>query len=70
MLQLYCVTTVLPFDPPAAQEYARLRHACPRLGAMDLKVAAIALTHDATVLTRNLRDFQQVPNLRAEDWTR
>lgn len=39
-----------------------------RLGTMDLKIAAIALIHDSTLLSANLRDFQQVPNLRAEDW--
>jgi tRNA(fMet)-specific endonuclease VapC len=35
---------------------------------MDLKIAAIALTRDATVLTRNLKDFSRVPGLRVEDW--
>jgi tRNA(fMet)-specific endonuclease VapC len=35
---------------------------------MDLKIASIVLAHDATLLSRNLRDFQQVPNLRVEDW--
>ena len=35
---------------------------------MDLKIAAIALQHDAMVLTRNQRDFEQVPNLDIEDW--
>lgn len=35
---------------------------------MDLKIASIALANDATVLTRNARDFGKVPNLRIEDW--
>ncbi len=37
---------------------------------MDLRIASIALSHDMTVLTRNVRDFEQVPDLRIEDWTR
>jgi tRNA(fMet)-specific endonuclease VapC len=36
---------------------------------MDLKIAAIALAHNATVLTRNVKDFKLVPGLRIEDWT-
>jgi tRNA(fMet)-specific endonuclease VapC len=35
---------------------------------MDLKIASIVLAHNAMLLSRNLRDFQQVPNLRVEDW--
>jgi len=35
---------------------------------MDLKIASIVLAHQATLLSRNLRDFQQVSDLRVEDW--
>jgi tRNA(fMet)-specific endonuclease VapC len=36
---------------------------------MDLKIGAIALTYPAILLTRNQRDFQQIPDLQIEDWT-
>ncbi|MEO5802504.1 MAG: type II toxin-antitoxin system VapC family toxin, partial [Verrucomicrobiota bacterium] len=39
-----------------------------RIGSMDLKIACIALAHDATLLTRNVNDFSQVPGLRVENW--
>jgi tRNA(fMet)-specific endonuclease VapC len=37
---------------------------------MDLKIAAIAVVQDAVVLTRNLFDFNQISEFKAEDWSR
>ena len=39
-----------------------------RIGTLDLKIAAIAISHDALLLTRNLVDFAKVPGLRVENW--
>jgi tRNA(fMet)-specific endonuclease VapC len=66
----YCKINVLPFDELAAIEFQRLKKAKIRIGTMDLKNAAIALSIDATLLTRNLRDFIKVPGLKIEDWTK
>lgn len=60
---------LLPFDEAAAVEFQRLRQARVRIGTMDLKIAAIALARNATLVTRNPGDFARVPGLRAEDWT-
>ena len=60
--------TILPFDDQAADEFTGLQKLRLRVGTSDLKIAAIALTRDATVLTANLRDFARVPGLRVEDW--
>lgn len=35
-----------------------------QIGDMDLLIAVTALAHDLTLLTRNLRDFQLVPDLK------
>jgi tRNA(fMet)-specific endonuclease VapC len=59
---------VLPFDEQAASAFQGLRAQRIRIGTMDLKMAAIALVHDALLLSANLRDFQQVPNLRVANW--
>lgn len=69
-LQSYRRAQVLPFDEPAAVKYQELRSSRIRIGAMDLKIASIALANGAMLLTRNLSDFAKVPGLRAEDWTR
>jgi tRNA(fMet)-specific endonuclease VapC len=61
--------TVLEFDELAATEFQRLRKQAPRVGTMDLKIAAITLANKATLLSRNLSDFQRVPGLPVEDWT-
>lgn len=60
--------TILPFDLEAAKTYGRLRKLLPRLGTMDLKIAAICINHDALLLSRNLVDFERVPGLRVENW--
>jgi tRNA(fMet)-specific endonuclease VapC len=59
---------LLGFNEKCAVEFQRLRKAV-RIGTMDLRIAAIALTHGATVITRNFRDFQKVPGFRIEDWS-
>ena len=60
--------TILPFDQEAAEEFHRLEKLRIRIGTMDLKIAAIAKSHEALLLSRNLVDFQQVPGLRVENW--
>jgi len=62
----------LAFDDAAANEYAllraHLRRAGSPIGANDMMIAAIALTHDATLVTRNDREFGRVAGLRVEVW--
>jgi tRNA(fMet)-specific endonuclease VapC len=55
---------VLTFDEAAAVVFQQLRRARLQIGAMDLKIAAIVLSRNASLLTRNLADFRQVPGLQ------
>ena len=61
---------MLSFDSGAAVEFNRLRQnkKLKKIGRADLLIAAIALGRRATLVSRNLRDFQQVPGLRVENW--
>lgn len=65
----YQSIVMVPFSRTAALEHQRLRKAYPRLGNMDLKIAAIALTNNAILLTCNESDFGQIVELRTEDWS-
>lgn len=60
--------TILQIDSESLAQFRTFRKQGIRIGTQDLKIACIALAHDATVLTRNLVDFQQVPGLRVENW--
>lgn len=68
-LENYRQIPILDFDDAAATEFQRLRRSRIRIGTMDLKIAAIALSRDALLLSRNLVDFQKVPDLKVEDWS-
>ena len=69
-LENYRQIPVLDFDASAAEVYQQLRRTRIRIGTMDLKIAAIVVSLDATLLSRNRRDFENVPGLKAEDWTK
>jgi tRNA(fMet)-specific endonuclease VapC len=38
------------------------------IGRADLLIASIALSRQATLVTRNLRHFRLIPGLRVENW--
>ena len=69
MLRHYATFDVLPFDRAALAELAALKQQRIRIGTSDLRIAAIAKANGVTLLSRNLRDFRQVPGLDVEDWT-
>ena len=60
---------ILPFDQAAGLEYQRLRKVYPRLGNMDLRIAAISIVKKATLLTRNTSDFGKIKELSIDDWS-
>jgi tRNA(fMet)-specific endonuclease VapC len=69
ILQGFESAPVLPFDAEAIAIFDQLRGQKIRVATMDLRIAAIAIANNLTLLTRNLRDFSQVPGLATENWT-
>ena len=54
----------------AANRYEKLGRACPRVSRMDLRIGAIAMSCNAILVTRNLRDFGAIEALAVVDWSR
>jgi len=69
--EFFKIMTILNFDRDAENCYNELRRnrnlARKRL-EKDLRIASIALVQNAIVVTRNYKDFSQVPNLQIENW--
>ena len=59
---------IAPFDEAAANRFNDLRQSKVRVGTSDLKIAAVALTCDALLLTANRQDFEKVSGLRIANW--
>ena len=61
---------VLDFEEKAAKVFQNLKSNKIRIGTMDLKIASITIANKAILISRNLKDFEQVSNLTVQDWTR
>jgi len=63
---------VLPFDDAAARRYGDIRAELERngtpIGDADMRIAAIGLVHELTLVTGNVRHFDRVPALSVENW--
>jgi tRNA(fMet)-specific endonuclease VapC len=61
---------LVPFDLAAAAMFDGLRAQKVRISTMDLRFAAVALSRNLVLVTRNVSDFGKVPGLRTADWTK
>lgn len=68
MQELLATFAIVPVASSTAFQFAELRAFLRRQGMlipdMDLLIAATALEHDLTLVTRNLRHFARIPGLR------
>jgi tRNA(fMet)-specific endonuclease VapC len=61
---------IVPFDQSAAQKFELLltNKSLRKYGRADILIASIALANRATLVTRNTKDFQNIPNLKLANW--
>jgi tRNA(fMet)-specific endonuclease VapC len=72
LTQLLRPLQILPFDSECAAQAARIRveleAAGTPIGAHDLMMAATALHHQSTLVTRNVPEFSRVAGLQWLNW--
>jgi tRNA(fMet)-specific endonuclease VapC len=59
---------VFPFDKPAISRFNQLRRVHRRIGTNDLRIGAITIEIQATLVTRNTSDFSPISGLLTENW--
>jgi tRNA(fMet)-specific endonuclease VapC len=61
---------IIPFDAKSIEQFQTLcsQSRFRKVGRGDLLIASISLAHRATLVTRNLKDFDRIPNLKIVNW--
>jgi tRNA(fMet)-specific endonuclease VapC len=64
---------ILAYDHKASQYYGDIRYNLEKqgtaIGALDMLIAAHALSMGCILVTNNEKEFNRVPNLKVENWT-
>lgn len=68
-LNYFRTVYLLDFDQDAGNCYAQLVRQRVRIGTQDLRIAAIVISRNGILVTRNRQDFARIPSLNFEDWT-
>lgn len=69
---LFQEVSLLDYDRDCANEFGRLRIELRRVGievpTIDLMIASVALVYDLTLVTHNIKDYENIHSLRTQDW--
>jgi len=72
LAELTSIIRVLPFHQQEAKAAAAIRAELERqgtpIGPYDILIAGTALAHGATLVSRNVREFQRIKGLQVESW--
>ncbi len=71
LAEMLTAISCLSFDDASAQAYGNIvrKVGYSRRKLLDRMIAAQAITVGATLATRNMSDFTDIPGLKLEDWT-
>jgi len=74
LMQFLAPFTILPFNELAAENYGEIRADLENkgkpIGNMDLLIAAHALAADLVLVTNNQNEFDRIPGLKIENWSK
>jgi tRNA(fMet)-specific endonuclease VapC len=72
LAQLTQLLTVEPFDLDAAAEFGKIQSQLRQIGKptgeIDALIGAVARYRYDILVTNNIKDFENIPNLRLENW--
>lgn len=68
--QLLAAFLTADFDENSIKNFGKLKKQkkLKKMGRADMLIACIALAHNALLVTRNIKDYQDVAGLRTENW--
>lgn len=65
---------IINFNPNDAENFGLIRSYLEKkgtpIGPYDMEIAAQAMTNDLIVVTNNVGEFERVPWIKVEDWTK
>jgi tRNA(fMet)-specific endonuclease VapC len=74
LAQFVAPLEILPYDDDAAQYYGEMRTFLEKkgtsIGALDMLIAAHALSAACTLVTNNEKEFDRIPGLKIESWVK
>jgi tRNA(fMet)-specific endonuclease VapC len=74
LMQFVAPMEVLPYGDDAALCYGDLRAHLEKqgtpIGALDMLIAAHALSIDCTLVTNNVKEFIRIPKLKIDNWAK
>ena len=68
-IEYFNTVRILDMSQEATDLYLDFRSSKIRIGKQDLRIASVVVSVNGVLVTRNRRDFEQVPGLIIEDWS-
>ena len=63
---------IIPFTIEAAEEFGKIQSELRQLGKptgeIDALIASVARSSSCILVTHNIKDFENIPNLQLDDW--